>query len=134
VTVLVVALAIFGRSQPISFVFARTPAVEGSAYGVLFCISLLQAMWTFTGYDASAHVSEETRDPSRSAPWGLLLSVAVSGVFGYLLVCGLALAIRPGELGAIAADETAPLAIVRHALGDGAGRGVMALAVVAMWL
>jgi amino acid transporter len=133
VAALVVALIGFGRSQPLSFLLERTPSVQGGPYSLLFCVALLQAMWTFTGYDASAHVSEETHDPSRRAPWGLVLSVAVSGVAGYLLVCSLTLAIRPGELGTIAADETAPLAIVRHALGDTAGRVVIGLAIVAMW-
>ena len=40
--------------------------------------SLLLGMWTFTGFDASAHVSEETHDPARRAPWGIVLSVIVS--------------------------------------------------------
>jgi len=32
-------------------------------------IGLLLAQWTLSGYDASAHVSEETVDPRRNAPW-----------------------------------------------------------------
>ena len=53
---------------------------------VVFALGMLQAQWTFTGFDASAHATEETVDPSRNAPWGIVLSVAVSGVAGYALL------------------------------------------------
>ena len=59
-----------------------------------FVVGLLQAQWTFTGYDASAHISEETRDPTRNAPWGIFLSVAVSAVVGYVLLGAVTLAIQ----------------------------------------
>jgi amino acid transporter len=54
-----------------------------------FFFSLLQANWTYTGYDASAHVAEETVAARRSSAWGLFLSVAVSAVFGYLFLIAL---------------------------------------------
>ena len=59
-----------------------------------FCSGLLQAQWTYTGFDASAHMSEETADPRRHAPWGIVLAVAVSGVAGYVLLLALTLAIH----------------------------------------
>ncbi len=133
VVLLVAALLAFGRRESFGFLFDTGLRVRSGPYAYLFCVALLQAMWTFTGYDASAHVSEETRDPARRAPWGVVLSVGVSGVFGYLLVGALALAIPEGQLATIAADETAPLAIVRGALGETAGRGLMSLAILAMW-
>ena len=132
VVLLVGALLLFGKMESVGFLFERRSTLPGS-YAGLFCISLLQAMWTFTGFDASAHVAEETHDPARRAPWGVVLSVAVSGLFGYLLISALTLAIPAGRLLEIAHDDTAPLAIVRLTLGDGAGRALMALAIVAMW-
>jgi amino acid transporter len=51
-----------------------------------FMFSLLQANWTYTGYDASAHVAEETVGARISSAWGLFLSVAVSAVVGYLFL------------------------------------------------
>ena len=51
-----------------------------------FMFSLLQANWTYTGYDASAHVAEETVGARISSAWGLFLSVAVSAVAGYLFL------------------------------------------------
>jgi amino acid transporter len=51
-----------------------------------FFFSLLQANWTYTGYDASAHVAEETVGARLSSAWGIFLSVAVSAVVGYVFL------------------------------------------------
>jgi amino acid transporter len=54
-----------------------------------FFFSLLQANWTYTGYDASAHVAEETVGARLSSAWGVFLSVAVSAVVGYIVLFAL---------------------------------------------
>jgi amino acid transporter len=54
-----------------------------------FFFSLLQANWTYTGYDASAHVAEETISARISSAWGLFLSVAVSAVVGFIFLLAL---------------------------------------------
>ncbi|MEA2651089.1 MAG: hypothetical protein QOI85_810 [Chloroflexota bacterium] len=67
------------------FSFAYGPAVS---YPIVlaFFFSLLQANWTYTGYDASAHVAEETVGARRASAWGIFLSVAVSAVAGYIFL------------------------------------------------
>jgi amino acid transporter len=64
------------------------PAV---AYPIIlaFFFSLLQANWTYTGYDASAHVAEETVGARVASAWGLFLSVAVSAVVGFIFLFAL---------------------------------------------
>jgi amino acid transporter len=54
-----------------------------------FLFSLLQANWTYTGYDASAHVAEETVGARMSSAWGVFLSVAVSAVVGFIFLLAL---------------------------------------------
>jgi amino acid transporter len=54
----------------------------------------LQAQYTYTGYDASAHMSEETQNASRSAARGVIMSIVVSAVFGYILALGVTFAIQ----------------------------------------
>jgi amino acid transporter len=51
-----------------------------------FFFSLLQANWTYTGYDASAHVAEETVGARVASAWGLFMSVAVSAVVGFVFL------------------------------------------------
>ena len=96
-----------------------------------FLNGLVLSLFTFTGYDASAHLSEETHDPARAAPRGILASVVISAVAGWLLLAAITLAIR--DLPAVAGDRHAALLVLRGALGDGAGRGAMGLALAAMW-
>jgi amino acid transporter len=54
-----------------------------------FFFSLLQANWTYTGYDASAHVAEETVGARVASAWGLFLSVAVSALVGFVFLLAL---------------------------------------------
>jgi amino acid transporter len=56
-----------------------------------FFFSLLLANWTYTGYDASAHVAEETVGARVASAWGLFLSVAVSAVVGFIFLLALVL-------------------------------------------
>src|SRR5256714_10990594 len=80
IIVIVGALLLFAPKQPASFFFERvTHNPSGWPYWGAFIIGLLQAQWTFTGYDASAAVSEETVDPRRRAPWGMVMAVGGSG-------------------------------------------------------
>jgi amino acid transporter len=73
VLALVVMLLAFGRSQPASFLFHTgfTTRADGDAW-LGFANGLVLSMFTFTGYDASAHMSEETHDPARAAPRGIV--------------------------------------------------------------
>ena len=131
VTVLAGLLLARARVHPPGYLLdvAATPGASGSGLG--FTRSLVLGVWTFTGFDAAAHVSEETRDPARRAPAGIVAAVAVSAVAGFVLVVALTLAVR--DPSAVAGAPDAALVVLRGALGDGAGGAAMALVAVAMW-
>ena len=139
VVAIVVAVFLFAPKHPIGFFFARiTSNTQGWPYWWAFVVGLLQAQWTFTGYDASASVSEETVDPRRRVPWGIVMAVAVSSVVGYLLLLALTLAITniPDVLNARDAggnEIPAVIAILTTALGARAGAVFVGLAAMAMW-
>ena len=101
-----IAILLFvAGSQPthdVGFLFQVAPAAtnaDGSSistilpFGVAgaFALSLLQAQWTYTGYDASAHVAEETLRARAASAWGVFLSVAVSAVAGFIVLTALTL-------------------------------------------
>ena len=139
VFIIVGALLLFAPKQPASYFLSRiTSNTQGWPYWWAFIIGLLQAQWTFTGYDASAAVSEETLDPRRRAPWGMVLAVVVSSIVGYLLLIAITLAIKdiPSVLGAKdSSGESVPavIAILESALGERAGAVFSGLAAMAMW-
>lgn len=139
VLAIVVGVFWFAPLQPVGFLLTPSPAASIKAPFVwLFLLGLLQAQWTYTGFEASAHMCEETSNARRSAPWGIVLSVAVSGIAGYALLLALTLAIQsvPGVLAAKDAQGNtipAAIAILQTALGARIGNGLAALASMAMW-
>ncbi|MCI0339010.1 MAG: amino acid permease [Acidobacteria bacterium] len=139
VLVIVSALLIFAPKQPASFFFERiTSNTQGWPYWWAFIVGLLQAMWTFTGYDASASVTEETVDPRHRAPWGMVMAVVVSSIVGYLLLIALTLSIQDissvlNAKDANGNDVPAVIVILIGALGERAGSLFSALAAMAMW-
>ncbi|KAL8696446.1 MAG: hypothetical protein Q9201_007653 [Fulgogasparrea decipioides] len=46
------------------------------------------------GYDASAHLSEETKNAAWSAPLGVLMSIGVSAIFGFFVILSLLFSIQ----------------------------------------
>jgi len=58
-------------------------------------IGLLNAQYTLTGYDASAHMSEETHEAATSAPKGIIWSVIISVIFGFILLVSMNVGITP---------------------------------------
>ncbi len=121
----------FAPRRPLSFAFQWGFTTSKYPYAWAFLLSLLQAQWTFTGYDASAHVTEETLDPRRNAPWGMFNAVWISGVVGYALMLAVTLAIQ--DLPAAAAAANPFLYVCEHALGARGGRAVVAAILPAMW-
>src|SRR6266852_416350 len=80
--------------RSIGYVFGQT--INNTGFGghswthgvfiYVFLTGLLMAQYTITGYDASAHMSEETKQASRGAAWGMVMSVVVSVIFGFILL------------------------------------------------
>lgn len=67
------------------------PASDNMGY--LFLLCLLLPVYTITGYDASAHTSEETKNAATSVPRGIVTSVLWSSLVGWIMICAIMLAI-----------------------------------------
>ena len=76
--------------------------VEPRTALVAFLVGLLYPVYTITGFDASAHTSEETLDARRSVPRGILHSIFWSLAFGLVMAISFILAIP--DLAAAAKD------------------------------
>ena len=61
--------------------------------GYLFLLCLLLPVYTITGYDASAHTSEETMSAATSVPRGIVTSVFWSSLIGWIMICAITLSI-----------------------------------------
>ena len=67
------------------------PQSDNTAY--LFLLCLLLPVYTITGYDASAHTSEETKSAATSVPKGIVSAVFWSSIVGWIMICAITLAI-----------------------------------------
>ncbi|NEA73243.1 amino acid permease [Streptomyces sp. SID13588] len=133
VVVIVGALAIVPDShQSASFVFTEFVNNTGwnsSLYVVL--IGLLMAQYTFTGYDASAHMTEETHDASVAGPRGIVRSIWTSWVAGFVLLLGFTFSIHSYS-GALDSDTGVPPAqILIDGLGAAGGKALLLVVIVA---
>ncbi len=66
---------------------------QSDSMGYLFLLCLLLPVYTITGYDASAHTSEETVNAANSVPQGIVSAVLWSSLVGWVMICAITLAI-----------------------------------------
>ncbi|KAF9188393.1 hypothetical protein BGZ51_000639 [Haplosporangium sp. Z 767] len=98
IVIIIVVLAGAPKLQSAEFVFTEFRDYTGyttssNASPVLvFMLGLLQSQWSMLGYDASAHMSEETEKSYVNGPRGILMSIFASVMIGL----GLALALTFG--------------------------------------
>jgi amino acid permease (GABA permease) len=91
------------------FVFTHLENLSGFhiGYWYILPVGLLMAQYTFTGYDASAHMTEETHNAARSGPRGIVMSIVISLIAGWILLIGVTFAIQRGSYATEAAAGTA---------------------------
>jgi len=114
VTVILIALLLmaiphFDFSHAFEFANKTGDAGGGVApqYGPFIAIlmGMLYPLFTITGFDASAHTSEETVNARDTVHRGMLHSVFWSLIFGFVLALAMVLAL-PAVLPALLADKT----------------------------
>jgi amino acid transporter len=129
------AVADFATPSPLFRIFpALADLYRAASPALLFVLALLQAQWTYTGYDASAHVAEETKMARLNSAWGIFLSVAVSAVVGYAMLMVLTWCIPNGDVATTAADPYPVLYIVGSNLVPFAANFIAVMIGGAMWL
>jgi amino acid transporter len=88
--------------QSVSFLFKSKNLTgwTGPFAGIyVFGLGLLLAQYTITGFDASAHVSEETHAAHTEAPKAIVRSIYVSAIAAFVLNLAMTLAIPKGNFG-----------------------------------
>ncbi len=119
--VIVVALTVMpSHHQSLSFVthFANNTGFTNSLYGGM--LGLLVTSWTFTGFDGSFHMSEETVQATVNAPRGIMRAIGYSAITGLILMLALVYSIR--DYGQEAGSSAPPVQILIDALGLGTAK------------
>jgi len=131
----IVLILILGPSHhaSLSYVFGNR-AFGGFSHHMYWFYTLplgfLLTMYTITGYDASAHVSEETHGAADSAPKGVWRSVFYSAVIGWVLLLALTFAVQKSKVGTISSAGFPALAILQTALSATAAKVIVAISTI----
>jgi amino acid permease (GABA permease) len=111
---IIVGTMIFGlkagaHHESAKYVFTDLENFSGFKIGwwYILPVGLLMAQYTFTGYDASAHMTEETHKADTAGPRGIVMSILVSLIAGWVLLIGVTFAIQKGSYASEAAAGTA---------------------------
>jgi amino acid permease (GABA permease) len=74
-----------GTNHTAKFVFTNVDNTSGwEPTGWSFLFGFLSVSWTMTDYDATAHITEEIRDPEVKAPWAISMAMLFTYVAGWL--------------------------------------------------
>uniref|UniRef100_J3LY19 Amino acid permease/ SLC12A domain-containing protein n=1 Tax=Oryza brachyantha TaxID=4533 RepID=J3LY19_ORYBR len=113
-TVIVILLPLVANTtQPASYVFTHfetAPEVTGissSAYAAI--LSLLVSQYSLYGYDAAAHLTEETKGADKNGPIAILSSIGIITVFGWAYILALTFSIQVCLAAAAAAGLRLPV-------------------------
>jgi amino acid transporter len=108
--IVLILIVVPDNHRSFGYVFGETVNATGFGTGTenfgsllfwyVFATGLLMAQYTITGFDASAHLAEETNHASRMAAVGMYMSVVASVIFGFILLVAVTFAV-PSTNGAI---------------------------------
>jgi amino acid transporter len=130
-----VLVLIFAPSKHASFhqVFTETQNNSGFSHSMFWWyvlpLGFLLTQYTITGFDASAHISEETHTADESAPKGVWQSVFYSAIFGYILLLAITFA-AAAHTTAVNEGEGTIYAVFNAAMSSGWVKFVLIVAVV----
>lgn len=91
------------------------------------------SQYTITGFDASAHLSEETHKASWSAPIGVLTSIIVSAIFGWFLILCMLFSIQDFERTVLTPTLQPVLQILLDIFSEDAAIVLFTLIIVCVW-
>ena len=132
--VIIVGVLLFLPSHHQSPSFIFTHFVNNTGWGApvyVFLLGLLLSQYTFTGYDASAHMTEETENAAIAGPRGIVMSILVSLVAGWVLLIGVTSAI--GDYAKQASAVVPPAQIFVDAVGHNLGVAMLFIVVGAQF-
>jgi amino acid transporter len=99
----------------------------------LFALGFLLPAYTLTGFDASAHAAEETVGAAAEVPRAIVRAVAVSGLFGWVMLAAVVLAVPDLDAVATSGNDAFPAAM-RAVLPDSLATALLVGIGVAQYL
>ena len=134
-TAIIIGILIIAPERHQSFDFVFTERINNSGFGMgmywwfILPAGFLLTMYTITGYDASAHVSEETQEAEQAAAKGVWQSVASSALIGWFVL--LAITFAATDVGAVNDALGTSISVFTSAdMGQGWAEAIIAIATI----
>jgi amino acid transporter len=130
----IVGVLIFAPAHHASVKDVFTSHLNNSGFGggmfwwYVLPLGFLLTQYTITGFDASAHISEETHGAEDSAPKGVWRSVFYSALIGWVVL--LAITFAAADQSKVSAGGGTVFAVFENAMGTGWVKFVLIIAVV----
>ncbi|RDW56471.1 amino acid transporter-2 [Coleophoma cylindrospora] len=139
----VVVLVKAPTHQPASFVFTSFidhtgPSPDNgwasrASPAYVACIGSYMGLGAFFGYDASAHLAEETLRAAWIAPLSIITAVGLSAVFGFFLILALLFSIQNLEVFDTSLYENPVLQILVESFGPNGGVALFTIPIMCIW-
>ncbi len=109
----------------------HTPG-SGAGYTGVFLAAMFMSLFVIYGFDTAGSLGEETKDPGREGPRGVLLSIGLSFIAGLLFLGAAILAIP--NVSKIMTDPNPLPDIITGAFGSGWGKLYLAIVSIAIFV
>ena len=137
--IVVILIAVPSHHASLSYVFGHKANESGFSGGAtsglkfwiyILPLGFLLTMYTITGYDASAHISEETHGAEHSSAQGVWRSVFYSAMFGWIVLLAITFAIQKSHEAEIYKAGFPALTIFTTALSSAGDKAVVLISTV----
>lgn len=124
-----------GGFNDAAFIFTKVENLRTWSPGWSFMLSWMPAIWTIGGFDSCIHMSEECKDPTRKVPIGIIGSIVICWIVGWIICIVLCACIKDGDVLTVISSPTGMVVaqIVEDSLGSKWAIAFMSLIAVAQY-
>ncbi|CAG9941757.1 unnamed protein product [Clonostachys rosea f. rosea IK726] len=124
-------LSVSKTKQTSSFVFKDFQNVSGWNDGWSVVLGITGCLWAYSGVDAATHVAEEVKNPSRTVPTAIFLSLGLGIIT--VVAWNIAIMFSITDLDALLSSEVAVLEVYSQALNNKAAVTIFGVYYIVMF-
>lgn len=120
--------------NPGTFVFGELDNLTTWPKGWVFITAWLSAIWTIGAFDSCVHMAEEATNAAVAVPFGIIGSISMCGIFGFILLSIIAGTMNPDVTATLESATGQPMAqIYLDVLGKRWAMGMMTMLFIIQW-
>lgn len=120
--------------NPGSYVFGDLDNLTTWPKGWSFILSWMSAIWTIGAFDSCVHMAEEATNAAVAVPFGIIGSISMCGIFGFILLSIIAATMSTDIAATLGTWTGQPMAqIYLDVLGKKWAMGMMSMLFIVQW-